>query len=248
MSLFSVYINILQCWYRLRFPTAQHMSAQFNRCSAHFALHLCYLIWHQRSMYMFNHADQFPPAFSASKCCSAKSALLSLNHMHSAQVTKPLPCSMTSGAQQALRRTMEIYSNTTRFALACNQSTKVIEPIQSRCAIVRFTKLGDKEILSRIVYVCQQEKVRAVHLFAVVHHKSLRPKQQNTQHFPTSCRTFQVVHSHSQWSVRRSHITFACISAFFANMAMIAAGETVSLIEDSVSILWYLAPKDPQPT
>lgn len=67
--------------------------------------------------------------------------------------------SMTSGAQQALRRTMEIYSNTTRFALACNQSTKVIEPIQSRCAIVRFTKLGDKEVLSRVVYVCQQEKV-----------------------------------------------------------------------------------------
>ncbi|DBA82816.1 hypothetical protein WJX77_008579 [Trebouxia sp. C0004] len=67
--------------------------------------------------------------------------------------------SMTSGAQQALRRTMEIYSSTTRFALACNQSTKVIEPIQSRCAIVRFSKLGDKEILSRVVYVCQQEKV-----------------------------------------------------------------------------------------
>lgn len=67
--------------------------------------------------------------------------------------------SMTSGAQQALRRTMEIYSNTTRFALACNQSTKVIEPIQSRCAIVRYSKLADKEILSRVIYVCQQEKV-----------------------------------------------------------------------------------------
>lgn len=77
---------------------------------------------------------------------------------------------MTSGAQQALRRTMEIYSNTTRFALACNQSTKVIEPIQSRCAIVRFTKLGDKEILSRVVYVCQQEKVGAVHLAAFPRH------------------------------------------------------------------------------
>jgi len=67
--------------------------------------------------------------------------------------------SMTSGAQQALRRTMEIYSSTTRFALACNQSSKIIEPIQSRCAIVRFSKLSDQEILSRLMVVAQREKV-----------------------------------------------------------------------------------------
>lgn len=66
---------------------------------------------------------------------------------------------MTSGAQQALRRTMEIYSNTTRFALACNISSKIIEPIQSRCALVRFSRLSDQEILHRLMIVVDAEKV-----------------------------------------------------------------------------------------
>ncbi|EFA12420.2 replication factor C 40kD subunit [Tribolium castaneum] len=67
--------------------------------------------------------------------------------------------SMTEGAQQALRRTMEIYSNTTRFALACNYSEKVIEAIQSRCAILRYSRLTDAQVLARVIQVCQQESV-----------------------------------------------------------------------------------------
>jgi replication factor C subunit 2/4 len=70
--------------------------------------------------------------------------------------------SMTGGAQQALRRTMEIYSNTTRFALACNQSTKIIEPIQSRCAIVRYSRISDADMLSRLLTVCEKESVTFV--------------------------------------------------------------------------------------
>lgn len=67
--------------------------------------------------------------------------------------------SMTAGAQQALRRTMEIYSNTTRFALACNTSEKIIEPIQSRCAMLRYGKLTDAEVLAKVLEVCQMENI-----------------------------------------------------------------------------------------
>eukprot|EP00798_Chlamydomonas_sp_ICE-L_P022098 gene22098-29155_t len=67
--------------------------------------------------------------------------------------------SMTSGAQQALRRTMELYSSSTRFALACNQSTKIIEPIQSRCAIVRYSRVSDQDILKRLMIISEKEKV-----------------------------------------------------------------------------------------
>uniref|UniRef100_A0A8C7IAY5 Replication factor C (activator 1) 2 n=2 Tax=Oncorhynchus TaxID=8016 RepID=A0A8C7IAY5_ONCKI len=67
--------------------------------------------------------------------------------------------SMTDGAQQALRRTMEIYSKTTRFALACNASDKIIEPIQSRCAVLRYTKLRDEQIMMRLLEVVERENL-----------------------------------------------------------------------------------------
>ena len=68
--------------------------------------------------------------------------------------------SMTPGAQQALRRTIEIYSNTTRFAFACNQSLKIIEPLQSRCAILRYNRLSDEEVLARLLEIIKMEDVK----------------------------------------------------------------------------------------
>lgn len=66
---------------------------------------------------------------------------------------------------------MEIYSNSTRFALACNTSSKIIEPIQSRCAIVRFSRLSDQEILGRLLVVVEAEKVCS--LFMVLQYIAL---------------------------------------------------------------------------
>ncbi|XP_054749553.2 replication factor C subunit 2-like [Lytechinus pictus] len=67
--------------------------------------------------------------------------------------------SMTSAAQQAMRRTMEIFSKTTRFALACNASDKIIEPIQSRCAVLRYSRLSDSQILKRLLEICAAENI-----------------------------------------------------------------------------------------
>jgi len=66
---------------------------------------------------------------------------------------------MTEAAQQALRRIIEIYSKTTRFAFACNIFDKIIEPIQSRCAVVRFNRLSDDQLRSKMLKICKQMEV-----------------------------------------------------------------------------------------
>lgn len=66
---------------------------------------------------------------------------------------------LTNDAQSALRRTMERYSATTRFILSCNYSSKIIEPIQSRCAVYRFKPLSKEAVTKRIGHVAEMEKL-----------------------------------------------------------------------------------------
>src|SRR3989344_1305413 len=68
--------------------------------------------------------------------------------------------SLTKDAQQALRRTMETYSNTCRFILSCNQSSKIMEPIQSRCAVFRFKPLTKEDIGEIIDEIVKNEGLK----------------------------------------------------------------------------------------
>jgi replication factor C small subunit len=67
---------------------------------------------------------------------------------------------MTSDAQSALRRTMEKYTDTCRFVLCCNYSGRIIEPIQSRCALFRFTPLPDERIVENLHHIAKNEGLK----------------------------------------------------------------------------------------
>ncbi len=66
---------------------------------------------------------------------------------------------LTKEAQQALRRTMENYTGTCRFVMSCNYSSKILDPIQSRCVILRFKLLEKKDIEKRVKLIAEKEKL-----------------------------------------------------------------------------------------
>jgi replication factor C subunit 2/4 len=64
---------------------------------------------------------------------------------------------MTPDSQFALRRIMEEYSKLTRFCIICNYHNRIIDPINSRCAMFRFKPIKEDEIIVKLKYICQKE-------------------------------------------------------------------------------------------
>ncbi len=67
---------------------------------------------------------------------------------------------LTADAQAALRRTMEMYSKSCRFILSCNYVSRIIEPIQSRCAVFKFRPVPKEAMKKRLMEICKKEGVK----------------------------------------------------------------------------------------
>lgn len=68
---------------------------------------------------------------------------------------------MTSDAQTALRRIIEDTSKHCRFVLIANNISRIIAPIQSRCAVFKFTRISEKEVIAHLKEIAKKEKVKA---------------------------------------------------------------------------------------
>ena len=68
---------------------------------------------------------------------------------------------MTSDAQTELRRIIEDTAQYCRFILIANNISKIIEPIQSRCATFKFTAIPEEDVISRLGEIAKKEKVKA---------------------------------------------------------------------------------------
>lgn len=68
---------------------------------------------------------------------------------------------MTGDAQTALRRIIEDTAKFCRFILIANNISRIIEPIQSRCAVFKFTRIEEKDVIAHLKEIAKKEKIKA---------------------------------------------------------------------------------------
>mgnify|MGYP001155074604 CR=1 FL=1 len=88
-------------------------------------------------------------------------------------------------AQNLISSIMEIYHKTTRFAFTCNNSSDILESIQSRCNIMRYLRLRDNQMIPRLKYICEKENIEhtndALKIIATIAQGDLRSAVNNLE-------------------------------------------------------------------
>jgi len=66
---------------------------------------------------------------------------------------------LTIQAQASLRNIIETYSRTTRFILTCNYLERIIDPLQSRCQVLKITPPSKKEVAQHVAIILDKEEI-----------------------------------------------------------------------------------------
>lgn len=92
---------------------------------------------------------------------------------------------ITEKAQHSINKKMEEYYSTTRFAFTCNESSDILEAIQSRCIILRYVRLPLNKVVEKLENICKIEKINykldALNEIAVISQGDLRNAINNLQ-------------------------------------------------------------------
>ena len=70
---------------------------------------------------------------------------------------------MTIKAQRLVNNLMETYRKSTRFVFTCNNSSDIIEAIQSRCVILKYSRISDEQIIYRLGKICSMESIKSTY-------------------------------------------------------------------------------------
>jgi len=85
---------------------------------------------------------------------------------------------ITPKAQYMISNLIEKYEKTTKFAFICNKSSEIIESLQSKCIILHFAQLKCDQIIDKMKYICEKEKInyciKALHNIAIISQGDLR--------------------------------------------------------------------------
>jgi replication factor C small subunit len=66
---------------------------------------------------------------------------------------------ITIQGQAALRNVIETYSRTTRFILTCNFVERIIDPLQSRCQVLKIVPPSKQDIAKHVAGILEKEEV-----------------------------------------------------------------------------------------